>query len=355
VGVPASRDLNPVVLIAAQDEREIGTGVDDHVEDALVVDPHSRFVAFVAHLVGACRRDQASTTSLLSAPFWPFEHGARSDDMSSRDRQRRCGQEFVPQASARAASVRVTHPVLAPRADPSIGSRLLLARGDPMHAAAQSAWYRFIRRHEGEVAFMYLDTKGLVTIGIGNLIDPVSLALTLPFQFKANNRIKAPGGRAATRAEIETEWKALKTHQRRQQLMTGGHRLCEPETDLELNDANRLQLFDDKSSANERQLRGHFNDFDWWPADAQLGLMAMAWGLGAGFPSRWSKFSAACKKKDFDAAAADSKISTWNADRNDASTRLFTNAGRVLANPDHYTATTLYYPRVLLDAINVTA
>jgi hypothetical protein len=83
--------------------------------------------------------------------------------------------------------------------------------------------------------------------------------------------------------------------------MTGGHRLCEPETDLELNDANRLQLFDDKSSAKERQLRGQFTDFDWWPADAQLGLMAMAWGLGAGFPSRWSKFSAACKKKDFDA------------------------------------------------------
>jgi hypothetical protein len=25
---------------------------------------------------------------------------------------------------------------------------------------------------------MYLDTKGLVTIGIGNLIDPVSLALS---------------------------------------------------------------------------------------------------------------------------------------------------------------------------------
>ncbi len=83
--------------------------------------------------------------------------------------------------------------------------------------------------------------------------------------------------------------------------------------------------------------------------------MAMAWGLGAAFPSRWPKFSAACKKKDFDAAAAAAKISTWNAERNGASTRLFTNAARVLANPDHYTVTTLYYPRVLLDAITVTA
>jgi GH24 family phage-related lysozyme (muramidase) len=57
-----------------------------------------------------------------------------------------------------------------------------------MHASAQAAWQTFITGHEGNVAHMYLDTKGLVTIGIGNLIDPISLALTLPFQFKATNR-----------------------------------------------------------------------------------------------------------------------------------------------------------------------
>jgi hypothetical protein len=224
-----------------------------------------------------------------------------------------------------------------------------------MHAAAQSAWYRFIRRHEGEVAFMYLDTKGLVTVGIGNLIDPVGLAMGLPFQFKAVNRANAPAGRAATRAEIDAEWRALKHHQDRQQLITGGHRLCDAVTNLELGEANRMQLFEDKTAANERQLRAAFNDFDWWPADAQLGLMAMAWGLGAGFPARWPRFSAACQRKDFDAAAADSKISTWRSERNDASLRLFTNAARVVANPDSYGVTNLYYPRVLLDAVTITA
>lgn len=76
--------------------------------------------------------------------------------------------------------------------------------------------------------------------------------------------------------------------------------------DLELSDANRLQLFEAKSTANERQLRGFFTDYDWWPADAQLALMAMGWGLGAAFPSRWPKFSSACKKKKFDAAAVSS-------------------------------------------------
>src|SRR5688572_25615857 len=130
-----------------------------------------------------------------------------------------------------------------------------------MHASAQAAWLRYIRRHEGEVAYMYLDTKGLVTIGIGNLIDPVSLAIGLPLRFKAKNRLGAPAGRLATHAEIETEWKALKNHPKRQKLITGGHRPCDAETDLELDDASRARLFDEKSADNERQLRGFFNDF----------------------------------------------------------------------------------------------
>lgn len=224
-----------------------------------------------------------------------------------------------------------------------------------MHASAQAAWYRFIRRHEGEVAFMYLDTKGLVTTGVGNLIDPVTLATPLPFVFKGQNRVNAPGGRPATRAEIEAEWRSIKNHPRRNQLITGGHRLCEPETDLELDDAARRQLFDDKTAANERQLRGFFNDFDWWPADAQLALMAMGWGLGAAFPRRWPRFSAACARQDFDAAAAESHISSWRKERNEASLRLFGNAARVLGNPDFYDTTTLYYPRILLDAVTITA
>ena len=41
---------------------------------------------------------------------------------------------------------------------------------------------------EGEIAWMYLDTLGLVTVGLGNLIDPVELALELPFVYRATPR-----------------------------------------------------------------------------------------------------------------------------------------------------------------------
>jgi GH24 family phage-related lysozyme (muramidase) len=216
-----------------------------------------------------------------------------------------------------------------------------------MHPATSAAWYDFIRRYEGEVAFMYLDTKGLVTVGIGNLIDPVALALPLPFQFKAQNELGRPAGRAATRAEIEAEWSCLESNPNRRALISGGHRACEPVTNLELSPENRRQLFETKSAANERQLIAQFPDFQVWPADAQLGLLAMAWGLGAAFPERWPKFSAACRQRDFAGASAESTIRDWRAERNIASCTLFSNAAAVLDDLSVYTPSLLYYPKVL--------
>jgi hypothetical protein len=224
-----------------------------------------------------------------------------------------------------------------------------------MHASAKAAWYAFIKQDEGEVAFMYLDTKGLVTTGIGNLIDPVGEALPLPFQFRAGNARNAVPGQLATRIEIDAEWKFLKNHPNRATFIRGGHRAIEPYTSLELSASNRQRLFEDKSNSNERQLRHVFADFDRWPADAQLGLMAMAWGLGPRFPVRWPKFFHACRSQDFDGAAAESRISTWRIERNNASLRLFGNAARVVRNPGFFEPTTLYFPRLLVDAVSVRA
>lgn len=224
-----------------------------------------------------------------------------------------------------------------------------------MHASASAAWQQFITEHEGNVAHMYLDTKGLVTIGIGNLIDPVSQALALPFQFKAINRLRAVAGRAATRAEIETEWKNLKNHRDKELLKRVGAGRAARETDLELSSGSRQQLFARVTAAHETQLTQYFPDLGSWPGDAQLGLMAMAWGLGMYFPPKFPTFSAACKKQDFETASRECNISSWNATRNQASVRLFTNAARVVANPSTYSTTETYYPRVLLDMISISA
>jgi hypothetical protein len=222
-----------------------------------------------------------------------------------------------------------------------------------MHASARQAWQGFITKHEGNIGHMYLDTKGLVTIGIGNLIDPLSLATPLPFQFKIGNRAGAVAGRIATTQEIEAEWRSLKNHPLKIALARRGARSCDPLTNLELTMLERQFLFDRVTNKQEMQLTAYFPDFGKWPGDAQLGVMAMAWGLGMYFPPRFPRFTAACRKQDFDAAAKECTISNWRPERNAASVRFFTNAARVVANPKAYRVEETYYPQVLLDTINV--
>jgi GH24 family phage-related lysozyme (muramidase) len=198
---------------------------------------------------------------------------------------------------------------------------------------------------------MYLDIMGLVTIGIGNLIDPVSEAKRLPFRFKANNRLKKPAAQVATAAEIEAEWNHIKNHPLRVSFMQRGHRLCEPETNLEINATDLITIFNAKTASNEKYLRRVFTAYDQWPADAQLPLMSMAWNLGPAFHKTWPKFTKACLATDFDAAALQCLIP--GSERNTPHQALFRNAATVLANPTSYHANHLYYPTVLLDEVNV--
>jgi len=207
-------------------------------------------------------------------------------------------------------------------------------------------WREFNTPLEGLVRFMYQDVKGLITIGMGNLIDPISTALGLPFK-------KRQGGTLATRAEIEAEWKLIKG---KPELAKKGHRACDPLCTLELDDAAIDDLIRKKLEQNEKFLKTQkpFLKFDQWPADAQMALLSMAWAMGPGFASRWPKFSAACEKMDFLAATENCRMSeVGNAGvrpRNDANQRLFKNADAVLAGQadGFYSGDTLYYPAVNL-------
>ncbi len=194
-----------------------------------------------------------------------------------------------------------------------------------MYDSVRSTFPRFTTQFEGRVSFMYLDVKGLVTIGVGNLIDPQSAALGLPFVHKA-------GGATASRAEIAAEWSSIKANV---SLATKGYRACEPLTTLALTDDAIDNLVVQRLVQNEGLLREAFSGWDSWPADAQLGVLSMAWAMGAGFPNSWPKFSGACKAGDFAAAALNCRmIEAGNPGvrpRNDADVKLFQNAATVVA------------------------
>jgi GH24 family phage-related lysozyme (muramidase) len=233
-----------------------------------------------------------------------------------------------------------------------------------VHASVASHWRAFNEPFEGVVSFMYQDVKGLITIGMGNFIDPVDLALDLPFSKRNKKGIANPGS-FATRAEIATEWNLIKNDK---SLAKKGHRACDPLCTLELNDVAIDQLITAKLASNEAFLKRQqpwFKDFDSWPADAQMGLLSMAWAMGPGFGSSWPRFRAACQSINFadnaDSAAENCKMQEGGnpgvIPRNRANKRLFQNADAVLAGESDgfYIRPALYYPVVLLKPITITA
>ena len=223
-----------------------------------------------------------------------------------------------------------------------------------MFASVQSTFPAFSARFEGRVPYMYLDIKGLVTVGVGNLVDPVEVAQALPFRFKDKPGIDAPGS-PATPAQVAAEWQTLKNDP---SLETKGFKACEPITQLELSDDSIDSLVIDRLTQNETFMKNQpwFQDFDTWPADAQLGLLSMAWAMGPHRPGDFPKFRAACQNLDFNAAAAECKMNEAGnpglIPRNQANFTLFSNAAIVLAGeaPGGLQRSDLHYPRALTAA-----
>jgi hypothetical protein len=220
-----------------------------------------------------------------------------------------------------------------------------------MYPVVQSGFPAFSAKFEGRIAFMYLDVLGLVTVGVGNLVDPVLAAQALPFRFKNQPGIATPGA-AATSDQIAAEWQTLKNDP---SLKTRGYKACEAITQLELSDDAIDSLISDRLTKNESFLKRQawFQDFDTWPADAQLGLLSMAWAMGPAGPGNFPSFRAACQRLDFNTAAAQCKMNEAGnpgvVPRNQANFTLFSNAAIVVANAGQagLQCANLYYPQVL--------
>lgn len=135
---------------------------------------------------------------------------------------------------------------------------------------------------EGRTPFMYLDVKGLVTTGVGDLVDPVSEAVKLPWQVD---------GRDATPSEIADAWTKVKGSTSLEQ--AGGGKFASLTT-LRLTEDAIDALMRQKMGEIEAVFRQRFVGWDQRCADAQLGAMSMAWADGAyGVAQRFPKFDQA--------------------------------------------------------------
>ncbi len=191
-----------------------------------------------------------------------------------------------------------------------------------MRDSVRQAFVAFTAPLEGVVAHMYQDVKGLVTVGIGNLIDPIQYALVLPFVHA--------DGTYATRDEIAAEWLRIK---QAPDLARLGHRAAKRIATLSLTDEGIELVVSRKLAQNDAHLRARFPEWEEWPADAQLATLSMAWACGPAF--RFPMLEAALKARDFDLAAQECTINEHGnpgiVPRNKANRMLYRNAARVQA------------------------
>jgi hypothetical protein len=146
-----------------------------------------------------------------------------------------------------------------------------------MRQAVHDAFPAFTDKFEGKVSWMYLDVLGLVTTGRGNLIDPVTPALALPWKQAITG---GNFGALATRDQVVSEWMRVKALQ---SMKNRGGGAFSSVTTLRLASDDIDALTAQKLAENEEMLKKSFPGFDNWCADAQLALFSMAWAMGAGF------------------------------------------------------------------------
>lgn len=168
-----------------------------------------------------------------------------------------------------------------------------------MHAAVRAAFVAHTAPLEGMLPYLYCDTLGLVTTGLGNLVDPLQGALALPFRYK-----KVPAGAAhpwASEGAITAEWFAVKDTDAT--MWAKGGRAYESMTNLYLDQADIDTLAYQKLDSNDSALAKTFPAWVSWPADAQLAVHSMAWNMGPSFPGKWPDLTTHLKAGDWGWAA----------------------------------------------------
>ena len=172
-----------------------------------------------------------------------------------------------------------------------------------------------IMEGEGSISHMYLDTKGLVTVAVGQLLRTVEAAQELDF-------VRRETGEPATAADIEQDYDAVK-----QQPAGKIASAYEPFTKLDLPEPATTALLDRRIAGFEAGLRSDFSDYDSYPEDAKLGLMDMVFNLGnSGLVNKFPSFTRAARAKDWETCAKECRRRGIGDRRNGETKKLFEDA-----------------------------
>jgi GH24 family phage-related lysozyme (muramidase) len=200
-------------------------------------------------------------------------------------------------------------------------------------------WLKVNGPKEGRTNFMYLDVKGLVTTGVGNLADPYQYAAVLPW--------KMPDGSLAPAHEVRRCWDVVKGAQYAKTF--GGFWFKKlPYNNLRLTEEDLDALVYAKYDQNAVHLKARFPDMPSWPAAARMAVHSMAWACGASF--RFPVLESALRHRNWSLASKECTINeTGNPGlipRNKQNRALFLEALRRETEGEDLEAIDAYSPAV---------
>ncbi|WNG29458.1 hypothetical protein F0U62_39795 [Cystobacter fuscus] len=148
---------------------------------------------------------------------------------------------------------------------------------------------------EGIVAYMYLDTKGYVTVGAGNLLNTAKDAQALPFQNK-------DAGRAATPEEIATAFQQVKQMKKGMWFTEYAQRPMIALTDQFIRDLVKKRLDTEFLPVIRETFKPHFDSY---PLCVRRALLDIAYNRGAySFNTKVPELTAAVKARNWTLAAS---------------------------------------------------
>jgi GH24 family phage-related lysozyme (muramidase) len=173
-------------------------------------------------------------------------------------------------------------------------------------------------RFEGSVAWMYRDTLGYVTTGVGNLVHDGLDAASLPFL--------VDGERRATPKEIGDDF--LRVIALAKGMAASQYRAPHPPR-IELSQASIDGLLRDRLDREFLPgIRRLLPSFDTYPSSAQSALVDIAFNCGVSGLSMFSHLLDACRKRQWSAAAESCHRKRCRDERNDWTREKFLEAAQ---------------------------
>ena len=174
-----------------------------------------------------------------------------------------------------------------------------------------------IKAGEGNISNMYLDTKGLVTVGVGQMIRTADAATRLSFVNRETNE-------PATADEIRRDYATVKEQPKGN--VARWYRtftlLDMPQAEIDALLARRLDEF-------VNGLRREIPAYDDAPDDAKLGLIDMAYNLGIrGVVEKFPTFTRKARAADWAGCAKECHRRGIGDARNEEVEHLFESAAR---------------------------